>query len=45
MYRTKTNQEIRQHLTELIKNSGYGNDRQFAIAYLKKRDGNPLGFR
>ena len=39
MYRTKTNQEIRRHLTELIKNSGYGNDRQFAIAYLRKRDG------
>ena len=39
MYRTKSNQEIRQHLTELIKSSGYGNDRQFAIAYLKKREG------
>ena len=39
MYRTKSNQEIRQHLTELIKGSGYGNDRQFAIAYLRKREG------
>ena len=38
MYKTD-NTLIGRHLSDLIKRSPYGNDRQFGIAYLKERDG------
>lgn len=39
MFKTD-NIKIGKHLSDLIKNSEYKNDRQFGIAYLKLRDGN-----
>lgn len=38
MFKTD-NTKIGKHLSDLIKNSEYKNDRQFGIAYLKLRDG------
>lgn len=38
MFKTD-NTRIGKHLSDLIKNSEYKNDRQFGIAYLKLRDG------
>ncbi len=41
MFRTKSNEIIGEYLEGLVRKSEYGNDRQFCIAFVSLRDGNP----